>query len=114
MSDEEFFAILFHPWAMMCAGQGLHFLKNLRDLEAEGIHPSPWGVIKKRPFSAAFRVLAGFVAYGFLYASDQLTVAGAFTAGYMADSVVAAFSGRELKRIEETESEKRNAKSGGR
>lgn len=100
MNAEEFFAVIFHPWVMMWCGQGLHFLKELRDIEVAGQHPKPWKIIRSKPFSAAFRVLAGFVAYGFLYASDQLTVAGAFTAGYMADSVVTAFSSRELKKIE--------------
>lgn len=102
MIADLIFEVLFHPFAMLWYGQGLHLMKNLRDLERAGTMMTVRAYMLKYPYSMAFSVLAGLVAYGFLYSSGQLNVAAAFTAGYMADSVVNAFTGRAVRAIQET------------
>lgn len=101
METETFFHIMFHPFLMMWAGQLLHLFKKLKELETEGQIISIKTFFRSHPYSVLFSMLAGFVVYGFLFTSNQLTAAGAFTAGYMADSMVSAFTNRELKRVEE-------------
>ena len=92
-------APLFGCWAMMWAGQLLHLLRVFKDLEEVTGGPSAWSWIKTHPWTILYSVLAGFVAYGFLFTANQLTTIGAFTAGYMADSVVNAFVAKERKKI---------------
>lgn len=91
---------MFHPFAMMWYGQFLHIVKNLRDKELAGTPLSIREFIKKHPFASLFSLLAGFAAYGIMFSTGQLTQVGALTAGYMADSVVNAFTSREIRRIE--------------
>lgn len=94
---------LFHPFTMLWAGQLLHFLKLLRDQEVLGPGKGQGfrEFIKSHPYGIMFSIVAGFVAYGFLFTSNQLNAAAAFTAGYMADSVVNAFTTKQLKKIDE-------------
>jgi hypothetical protein len=87
---------------MLWMGQILHLLKSLRDEELAG-KPTGKAYFKKHRFSIGFSIVAGFVAYGFLFTSNQLNAAAAFTAGYMADSVVNAFTGKAIKKIEDND-----------
>lgn len=98
---EIMFSALFHPFAMLAYGMLLHVLKNLRDLERAGTPQTFRQYTSRFPYSTGFSVLAGVVAYGFLYSSGQLNVASAFTAGYMADSIVNAFTNRTLRVLEQ-------------
>lgn len=102
---ETVWGILFHPFAMLWAGQLLHFLKLLKDEELLGPGKGQgfWDFIRAHPYSIAFSIVAGFCAYGFLFNTNQLNVASAFTAGYMADSVVNAFTSKTIKKIENSE-----------
>ena len=93
-----FFGVLFHPFLMMWMGQMLHVLKTLKGLEAAGRSVPLKKYIKQHPYTVAFSFFAGIVVYGFLYSAGQLTIAGAFTAGYMADSMITAFTDKEVKR----------------
>jgi hypothetical protein len=99
------FDYVFHPFVMLWCGQGLHFLKILRDYEMSGKPIGPIDWLRKHPYAAMFSVVAGFVVYGFLYTSNQLTHAGAFTAGYMADSLINAFTKREHDKVEANQQE---------
>lgn len=99
-ATDTIFEIMFHPFAMMWYGQAMHVVKNLRDRELSGKPIGLRGYLKAHPFASLFSLLAGFAAYGLMYSTGQLTQAGALTAGYMADSVVNAFTNRELRRIE--------------
>lgn len=94
---------VFHPFAMLWAGQLLHFLKLMRDQEllGQGKGQGAKAFIKDHKYGIMFSIVAGFVAYGFLFTSNQLNSAAAFTAGYMADSVVNAFTQKTIKKIEE-------------
>lgn len=95
-------SLLFHPFAMLWYGQLLHFLKLMREQELIGVGKGQGArqFIKEHKYGIMFSVIAGIVAYGFLHTSNQLNVAGAFTAGYMADSVVNAFTNKTIKQIE--------------
>lgn len=95
-------ASYFGCWAMLCAGQSLHLLRKFKDLEEVTNGPSAWSWVKTHPWSILYSILAGVVAYGFLLAANQLTPIGAFTAGYMADSLINAFTAKALKRVEES------------
>jgi len=92
---------LVFPALMMWAGQALHLLKKLRELEVAGSIISPLQFFRQHPYSVLFSVVAGMVAFGMLYATQQLNPIGAFTAGYMADSVVNAFTTKSLRKIDE-------------
>lgn len=93
-----FFGVLFHPFLMMWMGQMLHVLKTLKGLEAAGRSVPLKKYIKQHPYTVAFSFFAGIVVYGFLYSANQLTIAGAFTAGYMADSMITAFTDKEIRK----------------
>lgn len=101
VNDNGGIAWLFGTLAMMWMGQALHLLRVFKDLEDVVNGPTAWSWIKSHPWTIMYSVLAGLVAYGFLLTANQLTTIGAFTAGYMADSVVNAFVAKEQKRIEE-------------
>lgn len=58
---------------------------------------SPREYVRKHPYSFWFSVIGGFIVYGFLYTSGQITVVGAFTAGYMADSMISVFTEKEMR-----------------
>lgn len=102
MEPQGVWSIVFHPFAMLWAGQVLHFLKLMRDQEllGQGKGQGARAFIKDHKYGIMFSLIAGMVAYGFLHTSGQLNVAGAFTAGYMADSVVNSITNRTLKQIE--------------
>lgn len=93
-------AWLFGTLSMMWLGQALHLLRVFKDLEDVTNGPTAWQWIKSHPWTILYSVLAGLAAYGFLLTANQLTTIGAFTAGYMADSVVNAFVAKEQKRFE--------------
>lgn len=101
---ESVWSYMFHPFTMLWAGQLLHFLKLLRDQELLGSGKGQGfkEFVSTHPWSITFSIVAGFVAYGFLFTSNQLNAASAFTAGYMADSVVNAFTSKTIKKIEES------------
>lgn len=98
--NDDIFKIMFHPWAMMWAGQFLHAAKKLKEMESQGLIVSPKEFLRKNPYSIIFSLIGGFVVYGFLYTANQLTTTGAFTAGYMADSMISSFTNRELKKVD--------------
>jgi hypothetical protein len=99
LTQAQIFDFLFHPFIMMWMGQVLHMLKALKELEVSGKRVTIKRYVKSHPYSIAFSFFAGFVAYGFLYSANQLTMAGAFTAGYMADSIISSFTDKTLKRL---------------
>ena len=111
MIDDEMFKILFHPWVMMWTGQLLHMAKKLKELETAGRIISPVQFFREHPYAVVFSLLAGFIVYGLMHTSNQLTPIGAFTAGYMAESVLSVFTNREIKRIDEQGG---NANTGGK
>lgn len=81
-------------------------LKSLKEIEVAGKNITIKRYIKSHPYSIAFSFFAGFVAYGFLYSANQLTMAGAFTAGYMADSIISSFTDKTLKKLAKDDEEK--------
>lgn len=99
LTQAQIFDFLFHPFIMMWMGQLLHMLKSLKEMEVSGKNITIKRYVRSHPYSMAFSFFAGFVAYGFLYSANQLTMAGAFTAGYMADSIVSSFTDKTLKRL---------------
>ena len=90
---------LFHPFAILLLGQLMHALKKLREVEVEGRYITPLAYLKAHPYSVAFSLVAGVVAYAMLREIGQLNTVGAFTAGYMADSVVNTFAQTAKARI---------------
>lgn len=106
IDQEAFFNLIFHPFIMLWCGQWLHILKSLRELETAEKHINIKEYIRLHKYSLAFSFFAGFVAYGFLYSANQLTMAGAFTAGYMADSIISTFTDKTLKKLAGGEEER--------
>lgn len=103
LTQAQIFDFLFHPFIMMWMGQLLHMLKSLKEMEVSGKNITIKRYVRSHPYSMAFSFFAGFVAYGFLYSANQLTMAGAFTAGYMADSIISSFTDKTLKRLAKDE-----------
>lgn len=88
MDGDRFFELLFHPFAMLWCGQLLHTLKLLRETEAVKKSVSLKKFIGEHKYAILFSVVAGIVVYGVLHTSGQMNQVAAFTAGYMADSMV--------------------------
>ncbi len=103
MNDNDPFAIvftiIFHPFVVMWMGQLLHMLKKLRDDEENGASLGLWTYIHTHPYRILFSVIAGIVVYGLLHTSHQINVASAFACGYMAESMIGAFTKKQLRAI---------------
>lgn len=70
---------------LVAAGLITHFVAKLKELEDRGLHPSAWGTIKDRPFTALNVVLG---AYGLLllaYYTGEMGPVGSFCMGVAAN-----------------------------
>jgi len=80
---------LFTVLAML-AGTGTHILKKVVELRKEKATFSLRQFITENPYKTALTVMAGVGGYFGFLSAGELTLATAFMAGYMADSLSSA------------------------
>lgn len=100
MNADAIFDIIFHPFAMLWYGQSLHMLKLLKEMEVMKKGANFNRFLTEHKYSILFSIMAGIVVYGVLHSSGQMNQMAAFTAGYMADSMVNTIARRGEKHVD--------------
>jgi len=91
--------IVTHPFLMLWAGQLLHMLKEVKEVENQVPGVTIRLYVKRHKYGVIFSVIAGLVVYAILYQMGELSPLSAFMAGYMSESVINAAATRVTRKV---------------
>lgn len=91
--------IVTHPFLMLWAGQLLHMLKEVKEVETRAPEVTIGAYIRRHRYGVLFSTIAGLVVYSILYQMGELSPLSAFMAGYMSESVINAAASRVTRKV---------------
>lgn len=91
--------VVTHPFLMLWAGQLLHMLKAVKEVETQVPGVTLGLYIKRHRYGVLFSVIAGMVVYAILLQMGELSPLSAFMAGYMSESVINAAASRVTRKV---------------
>lgn len=91
--------LVTHPFLLLWAGQLLHILKKVKELEERTKGVTIGKYVKRHKYGVVFSLLAGLVAYAMLFEMGELSAVTAFMAGYMSDSLIDAAAARVKRKV---------------
>ena len=91
--------LVTHPFLMLWAGQLLHILKKVKELEERNPRITIRKYVKRHSYGVMFSLIGGLVAYAMLFEMGELSAVSAFMAGYMSDSLIDAAASRVKRKV---------------
>lgn len=91
--------VITHPFLMLWAGQFLHMLKEVKEVETQVPGVTIGLYIKRHRYGVTFSAIAGLVVYAILFQMGELSPLSAFMAGYMSESVINAAASRVTRKV---------------
>lgn len=91
--------LVTHPFLLLWAGQLLHILKRVKEIEERNPKITIRRYFKRKPYAITFALIGGLVAYAMLYEMNELSAVSAFMAGYMSDSLIDAAASRVKRKV---------------
>ena len=91
--------LVTHPFLMLWAGQVLHILKKVKELEERTPEVTIRKYVLRHKYGVLFSLVGGLVAYAMLYEMGELSAVSAFMAGYMSDSLIDAAASRVKRKV---------------
>lgn len=91
--------LVTHPFLMLWAGQVLHILKKVKELEERNPRITIRRYVRRHVYGVLFSLVGGLVAYAMLFEMNELSAVSAFMAGYMSDSLIDAAASRVKRKV---------------
>lgn len=91
--------VVTHPFLMLWAGQLLHMLKEVKEVETRAPDVTAWAYLRRHKYGVMFSTIAGLVVYAILHQMGELSAISAFMAGYMSESVINAAASRVTRKV---------------
>ena len=91
--------LVTHPFLMLWAGQLLHVLKKVKELEERTPEVTIRKYVLRHKYGVLFSLVGGLVAYAMLFEMGELSAVTAFMAGYMSDSLIDAAASRVKRKV---------------